>query len=135
MTDRELLNQALIAREAAYAPYSGYRVGAALLSADGTVYTGCNMENASYSATLCAERAAFSAAIGAGARAFKAIAIAGGKGRKADESVAPCGVCRQVMAEFVDRDFAVIWGNDQVLERHGFGELLPFAFNQKNLED
>lgn len=135
MTDRELLNQALIAREAAYAPYSGFRVGAALLSADGTVYTGCNMENASYSATLCAERAAFSAAIGAGERTFKAIAIAGGKGRKADAKVAPCGVCRQVMAEFVDKDFAVIWGNDQVLERHSLGELLPFVFDRRNLEE
>ena len=128
MTDRELLNAALIAREAAYAPYSGYRVGAALLAEDGTVYTGCNMENASYSVTLCAERAAFATAISAGARKFKAIAVAGGRGLKADETASPCGVCRQVMAEFGGEDFAVILGNDAVLSRYNLGKLLPLSF-------
>lgn len=128
MTERELLNTALIAREAAYAPYSNYRVGAALLAEDGTVYTGCNVENASYSATICAERAAFAAAVSAGARNFKAIAVAGGKGRKADEAASPCGICRQVMAEFCDGDFAVILGNEITLSRHTLGELLPCSF-------
>lgn len=128
MTDRELLNTALIAREAAYAPYSAYLVGAALLAEDGTVYTGCNIENASYSATICAERAAFSAAISAGARRFKAIAVAGGKGRKADAKASPCGICRQVMAEFCGADFAVILGNETTLSRYTLGELLPLSF-------
>ncbi|MBR2013746.1 MAG: cytidine deaminase [Clostridia bacterium] len=128
MTERELLNAALIAREAAYAPYSGYRVGAALLAEDGTVYTGCNMENASYSATICAERAAFAAAISAGVRKFKAIAVAGGKGRKADEAASPCGICRQVMAEFCKEDFAIILGNEATLSRYTLGELLPLSF-------
>ena len=132
MTDRELLNIALIAREAAYAPYSEYRVGAALLAADGTVYTGCNIENASYSATLCAERAAFAAAISAGARGFKAIAVAGGKGRKADEMASPCGICRQVMAEFCGQDFAVILGNETTLSHHTLEELLPLSFALEN---
>ena len=128
MTDRELLNTALIAREAAYAPYSGYLVGAALLAEDGNVYTGCNIENASYSATLCAERAAFAAAVSAGVRRFKAIAVAGGKGRKADAMASPCGVCRQVMAELCNEDFAVILGNETALSRYTLGELLPLSF-------
>ena len=128
MTERELLNQALIAREAAYAPYSGYRVGAALLAEDGVVYSGCNVENASYSATICAERTAFSAAVAAGARKFKAIAIAGGKGLRADEKAAPCGICRQVMAEFCDGNFAIILGNESVLSCYKLEELLPFSF-------
>lgn len=132
MTDRELLNAALIAREAAYAPYSGYFVGAALLAADGTVFSGCNMENASYSATVCAERAAFAAAVGAGVREFKAIAVAGGKGRKADAQAAPCGICRQVMAEFCGKDFAVILGNETALSRHTLEELLPLSFSLEN---
>ena len=132
MTDRELLNTALIAREAAYAPYSGYFVGAALLAENGTVYTGCNVENASYSATLCAERAAFAAAISAGARRFKAIAVAGGKGMKADEQASPCGVCRQVMAEFCDANFKIILGNEQSLSAYTLGDLLPLSFS---LED
>lgn len=128
MTERELLNTALIAREAAYAPYSGYRVGAALLAEDGTVYTGCNMENASYSATICAERAAFAAAVSAGTRKFKAIAVAGGKGLKADETASPCGICRQVMAEFCDGNFAVILGNESTLSCYKLEELLPLSF-------
>ena len=132
MTDRELLNTALIAREAAYAPYSGFLVGAALLGASGNVYTGCNVENASYSATLCAERAAFAAALGAGEREFIAIAIAGGKGRNANPQTPPCGICRQVMAEFCKKDFKVIWGNEQALSCHSLQELLPFSFS---LED
>ena len=128
MTHRELLNTALIAREGAYAPYSGFSVGAALLAAGGNVYTGCNVENASYPATLCAERAAFAAAIGAGERKFVAIAVAGGKGRKADRETPPCGICRQVMAEFCKKDFEIIWGNEQDLSCHTLEELLPLSF-------
>ena len=128
MTERELLNTALIAREAAYAPYSGFYVGAALLTENGNVYSGCNIENASFSATLCAERAAFAAAIGAGERKFAAIAICGGKGRFADETTPPCGVCRQVMAEFCTKDFKVILGNESTLKCYSLEELLPPSF-------
>ncbi len=128
---RTLLNQALAARENAYAPYSSYRVGAALLAEDGRVFTGCNMENASYGATLCAERNAFAAAINAGAREFKAIAIAGGK-ESADAAASPCGICRQVMAEFCTADFKIILGNEETLEEYTLEQLLPLSFR---LED
>lgn len=128
---RDLLNRALAARENAYAPYSGYRVGAALLAEDGRIFTGCNMENASYGATLCAERNAFAAAINAGARRFKAIAIAGGK-EAADAAASPCGICRQVMAEFCAADFKIILGNEETLEEYILEQLLPLSFR---LED
>ncbi len=135
MKYRQLLDIALAAREHAYAPYSGFRVGAALLSTDGRVFCGSNMENASYSATICAERAAFSTAISAGAREFTAIAIAGGKGNEADLHVAPCGVCRQVMAEFCPNGaLTVVLGNEQEFKTYPLAELLPMGFNAKNLE-
>lgn len=129
---RDLLNKALTARENAYAPYSGYRVGAALLAEDGRSFTGCNMENASYGATLCAERNAFAAAVNAGVRKFKAIAIAGGKGEAADAAASPCGICRQVMAEFCTADFKIVLGNEETLEEYTLDELLPLSFR---LED
>jgi len=135
MTDRELLNLALQARSNAYAPYSGFRVGAALLSADGQVFCGCNIENASYPATVCAERAAFSAAVSAGVREFSAIAVAGGKGNEADPCVAPCGICRQVMAEFCKAEaFKIILGNERSVKAFSLAELLPLGFGAKNLE-
>ena len=127
-THRELLDRALDARKNSYAPYSGYRVGAALLCSNGKIYTGCNMENASYSVTLCAERSAFTAAVSAGERAFVAIAVAGGKGEDADEAAPPCGVCRQVMAEFCDKEFEIILGNEENLQVYCLSELLPLAF-------
>ncbi len=136
MTERALLDLAIQARENAYAPYSGFRVGAALLCTDGRVFCGVNIENASYPATICAERAAFSAAVSAGVKEFSAIAVAGGKGETADPCVAPCGVCRQVMAEFCPADtFRIILGNDQQLNSYSLAELLPLGFGAKNLED
>ena len=129
---RRLLNAALAARAHAYAPYSGYRVGAALLAEDGRVFTGCNMENASYGATVCAERAAFAAAIGAGVRSFKAIAVAGGREEKADPAASPCGICRQVMAEFCRADFKIILGNEDDVKEYSLSQLLPLHFK---LED
>ena len=99
MTDKELILSALKARENAYAPYSQFLVGAALLCSDGTVYTGCNIENISYSGTVCAERTAIFKAVSDGKREFSKIAIVGGK-KGETISAYPCGICRQVMAEF-----------------------------------
>lgn len=122
-----------LAKEAmthAYVPYSDYRVGAALLCADGTVYQGCNIENASYSPTVCAERTAFFKAVYDGHREFSAIAVCGGKDGVITGFFPPCGVCRQVMREFCREDFPVILvgaGADyQVLT---LGELLPHSFS------
>ena len=135
MTDRALMDLALQARKNAYAPYSEFRVGAALLSAEGQVFCGSNVENASYPATICAERAAFSAAVSAGAREFTAIAIAGGKGETADPCVAPCGICRQVMAEFCSAEnFKIILGDEKSVKVYTLSELLPLGFGAKNLE-
>lgn len=112
MDDKELIKQAFLARERAYAPYSGYLVGAALLAADGRVYLGCNIENAAYSPTNCAERTAFFKAVSEGVTEFAAIAVVGAHrdARTADYTFFyPCGVCRQVMAEFCDPEtFRVI---------------------------
>ena len=128
---KELMKQAIEARENAYCPYSGFAVGAALLCEDGTVYTGCNIENASYSPTNCAERTAFFKAVSEGKKNFLAIAIAGG-GKEAEvlETCYPCGVCRQVMAEFCDAgQFDVICGaSDEEFEVISLGELLPKTF-------
>ena len=110
METKELITQALSARENAYAPYSGFMVGAALLCKDGTVYTGCNIENAGYTPTNCAERTAFFKAIYDGEREFEKIAVVGGpEESEGDELCAPCGVCRQVMMEFCDpKTFRII---------------------------
>ncbi len=124
--DRDsLYNLALQARENSYCPYSGYAVGAALLSADGRVFLGANIENAAFSPTICAERAAFASAVSSGAREFLAIAVCGGKqGSEPDPACTPCGVCRQVMAEFCKSDFEVIL-NGRTLT---LAELLPHSF-------
>lgn len=103
-----LLAKAREARQRAYAPYSGFTVGAALLCEDGSVYLGCNVENAAFSPTCCAERAAIFSAVSDGKRHFSAIAVVGGKAGEADASTPPCGVCRQVLSEFCDSDFPVI---------------------------
>ena len=104
---QELIKQAIEARKQSYCPYSGFAVGAALLCGDGTVYTGCNIENASYSPTNCAERTAFFKAVSEGKREFVAIAIVGGSEEL--QKCYPCGVCRQVMSEFCDELFEVVW--------------------------
>ncbi len=129
MTDLDLMNLAIEARKNAYAPYSGFSVGAALLTASGKVYTGCNIENAAYSPTNCAERTAFFKAVSEGERDFLAIAVAGGKGEAPDEFCAPCGVCRQVMAEFCNADFRVILGNGERQSVHTLCDLLPLSFS------
>ena len=130
MSDKELILAARRARESAYAPYSHFKVGAALLSKDGTVFLGCNIENASYGATLCAERSAFSAALVGGVHDFDAIAIAGGSEGEKTVACTPCGICRQVMAEFCSSDFKIILEDDDGrIKTVTLGELLPSSFH------
>ena len=124
----ELIQKAKQAMLGAYAPYSGFRVGAALLCADGSIYTGCNIENASYSPTICAERTAFAKAVSDGHRAFTAIAVCGGKGGVITGLCTPCGVCRQVMAEFCREDFEVILVKADGYEVRTLSQLLPDSF-------
>lgn len=131
MTGKELLELAQKAREMAYAPYSNFKVGAALLSDDGLIFTGCNIENAAYGPTNCAERTAIFKAVSEGVRNFSALAvIADTKG-----PVSPCGVCRQVMAEFFSPDTPVILGNLQGdYTKTTLKELLPGAFTSNELK-
>ncbi len=129
-----LIQQAMEAMGHAYAPYSGFHVGAALLCADGTVYTGCNIENASYGATNCAERTAFFKAVYDGHRNFTAIAICGGLGGQIRDFCPPCGVCRQVMREFCNDDFIVyIVGPEGQTQTCTLGQLLPGSFSADSL--
>lgn len=125
-----LLEEAKKARKTAYAPYSKFLVGAALLCTDGSIYTGCNVENASYGAANCAERTAFFKAVSEGKRTFRAIAVAGGK-EDADElePCPPCGICRQVMEEFCDPDFVIVLGrNGTDYQIHTLGEIFSLPF-------
>lgn len=136
MTEQELIKAALEARKFSYSPYSGFQVGAALLAESGKIYTGCNIENAAFSPTNCAERTAFFKAVSEGENAFQAIAIVGGKkSRGAKEFCAPCGVCRQVMAEFCSPEkFRVILGTENLEYReYTLAELLPQGFGRGNL--
>ena len=124
----DLTEKAKQAMTTAYAPYSGFTVGAALLCADGSVYAGCNIENAAYSPTLCAERTAFAKAVSEGKRDFTAIAICGGKDGHITGFCTPCGVCRQVMAEFCKEDFKVILVKPNGYEERTLSQLLPESF-------
>ena len=128
MEHKQLVHLAAEAKKNAYSPYSEYRVGAALVSEDGTVFTGCNIENIAYPSGICAERVAFSKAISEGKRRFKAIAVAG----STDEMAYPCGMCRQFISEFVDPEFVVLCANkNEEYEQFKFSELLPKSFNAK----
>ena len=131
MTAEELVELAKEAMTHAYAPYSGFRVGAALLCADGTVYQGCNIENASYSPTNCAERTAFFKAIYAGHRDFTAIAACGGKDGEIAGAFPPCGVCRQVMREFCEDDFTLYLVNESGFDTLTLDQILPYSFSAK----
>ena len=133
MTDKELLLKATEARNFAYAPYSNHRVGAALLTKSGKVYTGCNIENAAYTPTNCAERTAVFKAVSEGEYEFRAIAIAGGIGDNLSALCAPCGVCRQVLAEFCDSDLRIIMGTPDDIKVSSLAELLPFSFGKSDL--
>ena len=134
---QELLSKAFEAQKAAYTPYSDFQVGAALLCKDGTVYQGCNIENASLGATNCAERTAFFKAVYDGKREFQAIAVVGKKKSAAEfDYCAPCGICRQVMAEFCDPgSFEIILGKSETeYKTYLLQELLPLCFTGKELE-
>ena len=132
MDPKELIAPAVEAMGRAYAPYSGYQVGAALLCADGTVYQGCNIENGSYGATNCAERTAFFRAVFDGHRAFSAIAVCVGKGAVISAVFPPCGICRQVMREFCEDDFKIyLVGKDGVYQERTLAQLLPDSFRPR----
>ena len=129
MTDRELMKLAREAMAHAYAPYSGCMVGAALLCADGTVYQGCNIENAAFGPTVCAERTAFFRAVYDGKREFTAIAVCGGKEGKTQGPFPPCGVCRQVMCEFCTPEFVVYLEEGDGCKAYTLSQLLPLSFS------
>ena len=135
ISDRELIDLAIEARKAAYTPYSNFKVGAALLSANGEVYKGCNIENAAYTPTNCAERTAFFKAVSEGVTDFEAIAIVGGYDKEELKFCPPCGVCRQVMMEFCKSDkFRVLLLDENgEIKSYLLKELLPFGFGPKNL--
>ena len=132
--DTKLIKMAIEARENAYVPYSGFKVGAALLAEDGSIYTGCNVENASFGGTVCAERVAYLKAVSEGKRSFIKIAIAGGKDNVTPTP--PCGICRQVLSELCADSLQVLMATG---EGYGFkastlGNLLPEGFGNSNLE-
>ena len=129
MTPEQLNELAIEAMGHAYAPYSGYKVGAALLCADGTVYQGCNIENSAYGPTNCAERTAIFKAVYDGHRDFTAIAICGGKDGVITGLFPPCGVCRQVMREFCKEDFTVYLVKPEDYDTYTLAQLLPCSFS------
>ena len=131
----EMIDLAIEQLNYSYTPYSGFKVGAALLTKEGKIYKGCNIENAAYTPTNCAERTAFFKAVSEGERAFQAICVVGGKDGILTEYAAPCGVCRQVMMEFCDPEtFQIILadGSGRCLQRT-LKEMLPFGFGPENL--
>ncbi len=134
MTDKELMEIAVKAREMSYSPYSNFRVGAALLGLSGKVYTGCNVENAGYTPTNCAERTALFKAISEGEHEFTAIAIVGGLGDTLNDLCAPCGVCRQALSEFCDNSFRFILGNPKEIKVVTMEEILPYSFGKGDLK-
>ena len=131
---KQLMESAVAARENAYAPYSGYRVGAALLAEDGRIFTGCNVENAAYSPTICAERVAVCKAVSEGVTRFTAIAVVGGRGENPSDTCTPCGVCRQVLAEFCAPELTVLTGTPEHFTAHTLADLLPLSFGAGELE-
>lgn len=132
----KLIKTAIEMRKKAYAKYSKYTVGAALLTSDDQIYTGCNIENAAFTPTVCAERVSFFKAISEGKSKFKAIAISAGKGKQASEDYpSPCGVCRQVMAEFCNPDkfIIILVKNPKDYKVYTLSELLPDCFTPERL--
>ncbi len=120
--------------KSAYAPYSGYKVGAVLLTESGKIYKGCNIENSSYTLTNCAERTALFTAVAEGERDFSAIMIVGGKNGVITDYAMPCGACRQALTEFCKNDFKVYVGiSEKDIKEYTLSELLPCSFNKANL--
>ena len=135
VSDAQLIEKALAARDNAYCPYSNISVGAALLTEDGSVYDGANVENAAFTPGICAERVAIFKAVSDKHLKFKSIAIVGGKeGCGVEKHFTPCGVCRQVMSEFCDEDFRIIVYDAKSTREYTLGELLPYGFDKKALE-
>lgn len=135
MEKKELIRKAMKALPKAYVPYSGFHVAAALLCKDGSVYTGVNIENASYPATVCAERSAIFRAVNDGKREFEAIVVCGGKSGTVTDYCPPCGICRQVMREFCDpKGFQVILArSEEDFLEYSLEELLPLSFGPDKL--
>ena len=134
MDKKDLFNLTKDAMQNSYAPYSNYNVGAVLLSKNGNIYKGCNIENASYSLTNCAERTALFSAIANGEKAFEAICIVGGNNGEITDYAMPCGACRQALSEFCDVDFKVYVGIDENdIKEYTLNELLPYSFNKSKL--
>ena len=132
---QSLVEAAVAARERSYCPYSGFTVGAALLTADGTVFTGANIESASYTPTVCAERVAVFTAVHQGQRQFEAIAVVGGKaGEPVTTYCPPCGVCRQVLTEFGHTAMPVLLYDGKQIKELTLGALLPEVFDKHNLD-
>lgn len=128
----KLISLALMAREKAYAPYSNYKVGACLVTGEGKAYLGCNVENASYGETVCAERVAFYKAVSEGERDFSTICIVGGK----DDILSfayPCGACRQVMWELANENLTIVLYDGENIEVTSLEALLPNGFSKKNI--
>jgi len=133
--EQKLMSTAIEYRKRSYSPYSGYQVGAALLSADGEIFGGCNIESASFSPTNCAERTALFKAVSEGKHDFTAIAVVGGKAGENLEFCTPCGVCRQALVEFCDPKTFVVYLGTSTEEYKGYllEELLPYSFTPKNV--
>ena len=133
MTDKELVLKAVKVMNYAYAPYSGFKVGAAILTEDGKVFAGCNIENAAYPAGICAERTAVGYAVSSGARDFVKIAIVGGKKGEITDFCPPCGICRQVLSEFCGKDFKILLYDGKTVKSYRLNELLPYNFGSEEL--
>lgn len=131
MDDQDLIERAKTALDSAYVPYSDYRVGAAIETGDGTVFTGCNVETANYSNSLHAEEIAVGTAVSAGYREFTRLAVAS----SASDGVTPCGMCRQTLAEFCNEELRVLCAVEEAIEEHTLGELLPAAISRETLKD
>ena len=133
MDSRELMSYAVEAMSRSYSPYSGFRVGAALLTDDGQIYTGCNIENAAFTPTVCAERVAVFKAVSDGKTSFSKIAVVGGSSGTVKSFTYPCGVCRQVMREFCGGDFVIIVTDGTNIREHTLDEIMPYSFSPADL--
>ena len=131
--EKTLVDAAVKALDRSYSPYSGFKVGAALLAKSGKIYTGANIESASFTPTVCAERVAFFSAIHAGEKEFSKIAIVGGKEGVINSLCPPCGVCGQVMVEFCEPSFEVILSDGETIKVMTLGQLMPESFTKSNI--